>query len=176
MIKVISYDWGHEGLVNSSYDGSLVNGWISHQANSAGGVSVKFSVENFGTKTVRSYSIYFTPYNGAYEPVRCTVTNLCTKGVSGHDSLGPNGIGSNKLFENAWYNHSIRSVSIDHIDVTYTDGTTESCKGNYVPTKEEESASLQSGCLQGLVALAGLAAMIGLLLWLASDLLGSIFK
>jgi hypothetical protein len=165
MIKVTSYDWGHEGLVNSIYDGSLVNGWISKKANSAGGVSVKFDVENYGTKPVQSYFIYFTPYNGAHEPVRCTVTNLCTKGVSCHDRLGPNGVRNNKLLENAWYNHSIRSVSIDRIDVTYTDGTKETCNGNYVPTKEEDSSSLKSGCLGDLFVLALIAMFIGCI-WL----------
>ena len=164
MIRVTSFDWGHEGLYKNS-EGRLVNGWISNKANSAGGVSVEFSVGNYGTKSVRSLAIFFAPYNGANEPVRCETTNKCIKGVSSHDRLEGNTMKNNVLFENAWYNNSIRSVSIDHIDVTYTDGTTETCKGNYVPTKDEESAAFKTSCLQGIVALVGLGLVV-LFLWL----------
>jgi hypothetical protein len=149
MIKVTSYDWGHEGLITNS-DGHLVNGWVSGKANSAGGVSVKFGVVNYGYKAVKSFSVYFTPYNGANEPVRCTTTNTCTKGVSSHDMLSPTSGKGNLIFENAWYNNSIRKVSIEHIDVTYSDGTTETCQGNYIPSSTEEKSwnkERYRGCL-----------------------------
>ena len=157
MIKVISYDWGHEGLVRDS-SGSLVDGWISNKANSAGGVSVKFTVRNYGTKPVKKFTVWFTPYNGAFERVKCTACNVDTRGVNCADPIGVNAQHGG-LFENAWYNHSIRSVMIDRIEVTYADGTKQSCTGNYTPTPEEEASADQvdtQGCI-----FAGLALLIG---------------
>lgn len=138
MIRVETYDWGNVGLVRDS-NGNLADGWISNQADSSGGVSVKYSVRNYGDKPVRKYAVYFYPVDGAYDKVNCTVCRECVRGVSSADQLGPYGYREDMLFRNAWYSHAIRHVFIDKIEVQYTDMTMETCKGNYEPSEEEKA-------------------------------------
>ena len=59
--------------------------------------------------------------------------------MSDADQLGAYGFRDHILFRNAWYNHSIRHIFIDRIEVQYTDMTTETCKGNYEPSEEEKA-------------------------------------
>jgi len=133
MIRVEKFDFGHYGYF-AGYDG-----WHSHIANNVGGVSVKYTVKNYGEKFVKKYTIYFKAYNGADEIVDCTVRGQSIVSVSDADGVMPyDDFGYDGLLENAWYNASIRYIEIDHIDVVYDDNTTESCVGNYVLTKEEE--------------------------------------
>lgn len=126
MITVTNYDWGHISI----------DKWVSHMANNAGGVSVKLSVANYG-KPVKKYTIYFKAYNGANELVECTVSNISVRGVSSADYLGTGKTEHDLIFENAWYNHSIRSVRINRIEVVYNDGNTETCRGNHHLSEEE---------------------------------------
>lgn len=164
MIRIENLSWGHEGLVKTS-DGSLTHSWISCEPNSAGGVSLKYTVRNYGEKPVRKAVATFAPYNGAREPVRCTVQERCMVGVSmtsgPYMPYKPNGP---YISENLWYNWSIKSVSVEKISVEYTDGTTEECEGNYQP-KEDEAAAARStdnkSCLaNGFVLLLGIAGLI----------------
>lgn len=154
MIRVEKYDFGHYGYSNGQ------NVWQSHKADSAGGVSVKYTVKNYGRKPVKKYAIYFKAYNGADEIVNCTVRRESIVGVSDADRVEPYAF-RDGLLKNAWYNNSIRHISIDHIDVVYTDDTTESCVGNHILTAEEKAdleaqhqKDLQDGkscCLVGVV-------------------------
>lgn len=137
MIRVETYEWGHEGLVRDS-EGRLVDGWVANQADDSGGVSVKFKVHNYGDKPVRKYSLYFSPSNGAFETVCCTVRNQSVRGVNSADQVNPY-CSDEGLFKNAWYNHSIRHVSLEKIEVQYTDFSTQVCEGNYEPSEEEKA-------------------------------------
>lgn len=143
MIKVTYYDWGHEG----------VNGWVSKSANSSGGVSVKYDVKNYG-KPVTKFTVYFKAYNGADEVVSCTIRNEYIRGVRSTDYIGENDKVKNLLFENAWYNHSIRYIAVDKIDVVYSDGTTETCDGeNCSPSIEEMNDLVEKrGCSEAFLA------------------------
>ncbi|MDE6036213.1 MAG: hypothetical protein K2G36_09925 [Ruminococcus sp.] len=143
MIRVNSFTWGYQDIHDE---------WHYFQADSAGGISVKYSVKNWGPKPVKKYTIYFKAYNGADEIVECTARHRSIAGVSSADCVEKDKTQS-RLFENAWYNHSIRRVEIDHIDVVYTDNTTESCIGNYVLNEEEQkkqdkiNKKVKKGCL-----------------------------
>ncbi len=150
MLRVESFSWGHQGISSQSY-----TDWHANQANSAGGVSVRGMVKNHGQKAVKKYTVYFKAYNGANEMVKCETTGKSIVGVSSADRVEPLYI-QEFLLDNAWYNHSIRRVEIDHIDVVYTDDTTESCRGNYILNLEEQKAQqecnkntkkLLKGCL-----------------------------
>ena len=123
MIRVAKYDWGYQ-----DYDG-----WHSYRPSSYGGVSVRVIVTNYSQKPVKKYTVYFKAYNGAYEIVESI------HGVTSADCVLS--LATQELFfKDIWCNDSIRSVYIDHIDVVYTDGTTKSCTGNYIPTQEEKQA------------------------------------
>ncbi|MCR5478636.1 MAG: hypothetical protein K6F27_02100 [Ruminococcus sp.] len=141
MIRVENLSYGHEGLIRYN-DGSLKNGWIDYEANSAGGVSIRYSVRNYGSKPVRKAMVTFAPYNGVGEPVRCTAQHRCM--VSNEMTSGPyvpNKIYGPYISENMWYNWSIKRVSVEKISVEYTDGTTEECEGNYQPKQDEAAAA-----------------------------------
>lgn len=131
MIRV-ECTWGHQDFNDKS-----ATGWHLFQPNSAGGIDVKGIVTNHGKKAVKKYSVYFIAYNGADEVVECEASRRSIVEVCSADKLPLSG--TQRLFgENLWYNKSIRRVEIDHIDVVYVDNTTESCKGNYVLTQEEQ--------------------------------------
>ncbi|MBD5160340.1 MAG: hypothetical protein HDT23_08900 [Ruminococcus sp.] len=131
MIRVESYDWGFQGY-SDGYDG-----WHSKKANSAGGVSVKYKVKNYGSKGVKKYTVSFKAYNGANEIVPCTIRGDSIVGISSADFVCSNGI-QDGFSSDVWYNYSIRYVEIESIRVVYDDDTTESCDGNYVLTPEEQ--------------------------------------
>lgn len=128
MIRVEDYQWGH-------YD--YLEEWHSSQAHSCECIDVKCNVKNHGKKAVKKYTVYFTAYNGADEILKNQITGKSIIGISSADRLEP--YCTQKLEEELWVNKSIRRVKIDHIDVVYADDTTESCKGNYVLTKEEQA-------------------------------------
>ncbi len=137
MIRV-ECTWGYQDAIDTDR-----SGWHIFQANSAGGVSVKGIVTNYGEKAVKKYSVYFVACNGADEIVECEASGKKVVEVSSADCILPSS--TQKLFfENVWYNRSIRRVEVFHIDVVYTDGTTESCDGNYVPTQEEQQAEREN--------------------------------
>lgn len=118
MIQV-NYQLGHQDI----------NGYWNSYPNSSGGVSVKFSIKNVGTKTIKYAGLFFIPYNNVGDQVGCTVRNESERGVKIVGPIGPNGYMSNRLFENAWWNNSIRSIELSKAIVEYTDGTEETIQG-----------------------------------------------
>lgn len=167
MIRVESFLWG-----SRDFDSQNILGWNINQPNSAGGVSVRGTVANYGQKAVKKYSVYFRAYNGADEVVECTASGKSIMGVSSADRVESGG--SQEFFaENLWYNYSIRRVEIDHIDVVYADNTTESCRGNHILTPEEQkiqqevikkSRKFLKGCLKYYVILVVIAIILLILL------------
>ena len=109
---------GHQGYENG------VDGWHSGP-NSAGGVSVKWSFKNNTEKTIKYASFWFTPYNRVGEVQSCSIRRTSTDGVKYTGPLAPGGIHQGALWENAWYNYSISSVSLSHVYIEYMDGSTE---------------------------------------------------
>ena len=112
------------------YKGTYGN-WISDCGpNSAGGYSVSFSYQNTGNKTIK-YAIFgFIPYNAVGDAVGCEVTGECERFVRETGPVGPGGYKSNRMFENAWYNTSIKSVKISKVYIQYMDGTEEALSGS----------------------------------------------
>ena len=125
MLSVTNFDFGWYGY-NNGYER-----WNSKQANSAGGVSVRFDVKNLSSKPIKKYSVYFVAYNGADEIVECTTKHVTVMGANCADRLESGQERKGSLLENAWYNNSIRKVVVDHIEVLYSDNTTWSCQGNF---------------------------------------------
>ncbi len=145
MIAVRNLNWGWYDKVQNFFHCGV--------ANSAGGVSVQYKLKNYGYKPVKKYSIYFKAINGVNEPAICTIKHTSIQGVSGYDMIDSYGNTNMLLAENLWYNHAIRNVFVDHIEVVYTDGTTETCIGNYVPNDEESRQEQKSNTIQGILAI-----------------------
>lgn len=104
-------------------------------ANSVGGVSVKGSFVNNGSKTIKYISLYFIPYNSVGDAVRCSI-----RGVSEYGLLctGPYASNSTHQFygENMWYNSSISSVRVSRADIQYMDGTEETIPGSQIAVEK----------------------------------------
>ena len=163
MLRVYAYDWGHEGI-----DGE----WIANRANSAGGVSVRYSVWNY-KKPVKKYTVYFKAYDGAGELVTCEASRKTVCGAKSADYLSKDSYRNDCVIENAWYSHAIRRIEVDSIEVTYSDGTTEKCQGNYTPTAEDRAGDPEKekeGCtLAVLVLLSMVSLLIGLISMFAGN-------
>lgn len=129
MIEVINLEWGWYDRAKDIFHSDI--------ANSAGGVSLQYNLVNHGEKAVKKYAVYFKAINGANEPALCTIQHTAVQGVAGYDRIDSNCETDKLLAENLWYSHAIRDVIVDHIEVVYTDETTESCTGNYIPNDEE---------------------------------------
>ena len=110
---------GHQGYQNG------VDGWHAGP-NSAGGISVKWSFKNNTDKTIKYASFWLTPYNAVNDVVSCDIRRKSTDGVKYTGPLAPGGIHQGALWENAWYNSTIKTVRMDKVYVEYMDGTTES--------------------------------------------------
>ncbi len=113
--------WGH-----NDYEG-----WHSGP-NSAGGVDVGFDIKNLSEKTIKYASIFCVPYNAVGDAVSCSISGKVEDGVRFTGPLGPNQVAYNKLWSNAWYNHSISSVVLTKVIIEYMDGTTETIPGSQI--------------------------------------------
>lgn len=113
-LQVWNYYMGHE-----SYDG-----WHSG-ANSAGGVSVKFTFKNLTEKTIKYASFWFLPKNAVGDVVTCSIKGKGEDGVRYTGPLAPGEVAYGVLWENAWYNHTISDVYMLRVYIEYMDGTDE---------------------------------------------------
>ncbi len=107
------------------------DGWSSGP-NSAGGVSVLFSFTNTGDKTIKYATFGFIPYNAVSDAVMCSIRGESERFVNFTGPLGPHQSHSNALFENAWYNNTIKSVRVSKVYVWYMDGTEETINGSAI--------------------------------------------
>lgn len=121
MIQV-NYQVGH-------YDVS--NQWYFYP-NSAGGNTVRYAIKNIGTKPIKYYHLCFVPYNAVGDKVECSISNDSYKWVKGTGPIVPNGFSGERFFENAWYNHSIKSVKLVKAEIEYMDGTKQTIQGEQI--------------------------------------------
>lgn len=121
MIQV-NYSAGHE---------ETGTGFVSGP-NSAGGVSVSFAIKNLSEKSIKYYVLYFVPINAVGDKVSCSITGKVENGVRGTGPIAQNQGQYSRLFENAWYNHSIKSVKLTKAEIQYMDGTTETIDGSQI--------------------------------------------
>lgn len=134
MIQV-NFDVGHEEIGSGFLPGP----------NSAGGVSVRIRLlKNKSEKTIKYYILYFVPYNAVGDKVACSITGKVENSVKGTGPISPNEILHGLMFENAWYNNSIKSAKITKAEIQYMDGTTETIQGSEI--KNVEAYQGGSGC------------------------------
>ncbi|MBR0156619.1 MAG: hypothetical protein IJM20_03750 [Clostridia bacterium] len=128
----MNIQWGH-----NDYEG-----WHSGP-NSAGGVDVGFAIKNLGEKTIKYAGIFCIPYNAVGDAVTCDVSGKSEDGVKFTGPLAPGETAFNKLWSNAWYNHSITTVKVSKVELIYMDETTETIPGSMIANIE---GLKKSGC------------------------------
>lgn len=124
---------GHEGY-KDGYDG-----WHDGP-NSAGGFSLKWDFKNCTGKTIKYAHFWATPYNAVDDPVKCTVTGESTDGVRFTGPLANGETYTGCLWENAWYNHTIKTARMEKVYIEYMDGTDE-----HIYAKDIEFSNPNSG-------------------------------
>lgn len=108
---------------------------------SAGGVSVKGSIVNTGTKPIKYITVRFIPYNQVSDPVTCSIKDVSEYGLKCTGPIAPNA--AYAFFgENMWYNYSITSVVVSRAEIEYMDGTKETIPGSKIPLE----AGAAGGC------------------------------
>ena len=92
--------------------------------NSAGGVDVEIDITNISDKTIKYIRYTVKPYNAVGDVVRGEISRKSLKRIR---ETGPIASGERtsrgSVWENVWYNHSIRCIKITRVDITYMDGS-----------------------------------------------------
>lgn len=125
-------------LGDQNYDGT----W-SYGPNSAGGVGICMNFQNTGSKTIKYITFAFVPYNAVGDAVGCTIRNESEFRGKCTGPIAPNSWKNGVLWENAWYNYSIKSAKITRAYVQYMDGSEETIQGSEITMATGGSAS---GC------------------------------
>lgn len=102
--------------------------------NSAGGVNANISFVNASNRTLKYVHFSVTPYNRVGDIAPSEIGRRATTLLRATGPYEP-GKGNVTLFgpsnwENVWYNHSIRCMQIDKIEVTYMDDQPEVVEGD----------------------------------------------
>lgn len=111
----------------------LVEKLYSGYPNSAGGVDVHATFWNTSNQTLKYVVLTVLPYNrvGDIAPSEIWLKTDARLRFTGPIRPGQsNGLGARAVC--VWYNHSIRSIKLSEVEVTYMSGETESFSGNEV--------------------------------------------
>ncbi len=109
-------------------DKPIVLSMSAHLPNSAGGVSVGFAYHNVSSKAMKYMRILFRPRNAVNDIVASRIGDrtVVTGEVTGPIEPGAEVYG--RVFENAWYNSTIKCVELVEVQVDFMDGSTFSEK------------------------------------------------
>lgn len=108
-----------------------------YEINSADGVSMNISWTNTSNKTIKYIHFYVEPYNAVNDKMTCDirdhslfdayVTGPCEPGYKGYKYLHfyEDGVPQYKgtIWENCWYNSTIRTIDLVGIKIIYMDNT-----------------------------------------------------
>ncbi len=95
-----------------------------------GHIGAKIEIKNIAGKTINYIAVYLTPYNSVGDPVNCMVKKHSTYGINVTGPIAP-GESWEGYADGMWYNNTIVSAKIDHVDVTYSDKSME----RYTPSE-----------------------------------------
>lgn len=89
-----------------------------------GHIGAEIKLKNVAGRTIKYIDVYLTPFNSVGDAVSCTVKGHSTYGIS---ITGPISVGSQwaGTCDGMWYNNTIVSAKVDHVDVTYEDDSME---------------------------------------------------
>ena len=89
-----------------------------------GHIGAEIKLKNIAGRTIKYITVYLTPFNSVGDAVSCTVQGHSTYGIS---ITGPILVGNKwaGTCDGMWYNNTIVSAKVDHVDVTYEDDSME---------------------------------------------------
>lgn len=121
--------------------------------NSAGGVDMRISWTNTSDKTIKYIHFYVVPYNAVGDQMYCDirdysrfdayVTGPCEPGHQGYYKIGDIYYGN--LWENCWYNNSIKTIQLVGIKIIYMDESVIDIEENDISKTIVEFSPLKEG-------------------------------
>ena len=120
-----------------------------------GHIGAEIKLKNVAGRTIKYIDVYLTPFNSVGDAVSCTVKGHSTYGIS---ITGPILVGNEwaGTCDGMWYNNTIVSAKVDHVDVTYEDDsmerytaselTDENSSNSELTDKNSSNPSSSGGC------------------------------
>ena len=105
-----------------------------------GHIGAEIELKNVAGRTIKYITVYLTPFNSVGDAVSCTVQGHSTYGIS---ITGPILVGNEwaGTCDGMWYNNTIVSAKVDHVDVTYEDDSMERYTASELSDKISSSSS-----------------------------------
>ncbi|TET22902.1 MAG: hypothetical protein E3J71_04790 [Candidatus Stahlbacteria bacterium] len=101
--------------------------------NFAGGVDVHITFINKSDRTFKYVYFEVSPYNAVGDRVSSEIGDKCFTFLKSTGPYKPGyGSKSGYYWGNVWYNHSIRSIKLNTVEIDYMDGTHEEFVGKWV--------------------------------------------
>lgn len=110
-----------------------------------GHIGAEIELKNIAGRTIKYITVYLTPFNSVGDAVSCTVEGHSTYGIS---ITGPISVGSQwaGTCDGMWYNNTIVSAKVDHVDVTYEDDSMERYTASELTDENSSNPSSSGGC------------------------------
>lgn len=108
-----------------------------------GHIGAEIKLRNVAGRTIKYIDVYLTPFNSVGDAVSCTVKGHSTYGIS---ITGPILVGNEwaGTCDGMWYNNTIVSAKVDHVDVTYEDDSMERYTASELTDETYENAANSS--------------------------------
>ena len=106
-------------------------GRFYYYPNSVGSVGLLFDIQNTSSKIIKYAYFYFVPYNAVNDVVGSTIDEEAEKCASFTGPLEPNQL-HQCVFEDVWYNSTIKRAVLTKVKIQYIDGTEETVLGSEV--------------------------------------------
>ncbi|MBQ9848389.1 MAG: hypothetical protein IJO64_04960 [Clostridia bacterium] len=134
---------GHETYESAPLIGVPVK-VFANGPDEVGHIGAKIKLKNIAGKTINYITVYLTPYNSVGDAVCCTVQGHSTYGIN---ITGPIAVGAKweGTCDGMWYNNTIVSARIDHVDVTYSDDTIERYTASELSDENSASSNTSGG-------------------------------
>lgn len=115
---------GHYQINLETYEKKFVPG-----PDDAGKVGIRLLLKNNSGDNIRRVTVAVTPLDMYGTPVSCIVEEKSTQTLTIGQTV-PYDTEETCDFENLWFNHNIRNVRIEYLEVTYEEGDTVRYEGD----------------------------------------------
>lgn len=104
----------------------IINHISTSSPNSAGGIDANINFINTSNKIFKYVLLEVTPFNRVGDVSPSEIGNKTTTILRAIGPFKPNqsssGLLGNTYWENVWYNHTIRCIELNSIEILFTDG------------------------------------------------------
>ena len=103
-----------------------------HGPSYSGRIDLHYYIKNLGEKTIKYADIYCVAYNSVNDQVICYRTGNGVKVLTFTGPLNQNEHSACQRALSVWYNDSIQNVRIRKVEISYTDGSSETIQGSEI--------------------------------------------